>query len=170
MPLVSSFILSSKNGKEAIVIPIVDREKGKYRFTVKVGGMDADTIARAKKGTKAEGSANFTCLISGAPISGEGHQNRGARKTVGARLMAVVTEGKRGRIYLDPQKGMEETAQGAEPNWKPEVEFFPQALGFRIGNYGMSKWSDLSRRANFLHLRPSRSSSEGTRQGTGGCT
>ena len=50
VPLVSSFILSSKNGrKEAIVIPIVDREKGKYRFTVKVGGMDADTIARARR-------------------------------------------------------------------------------------------------------------------------
>ena len=70
--------------------------------------------------------------------------------------MAVVTEGKRGRIYLDPQKGMEETAQGTEPNWKPEVEFFPQALGFRIGNYGMSKWSDLFTPRQLLALTTSR--------------
>ena len=38
---------------------------------------------------------------------------------------------------------MEETARAVKPTWKPDVEFFQQALGFRIGNYGMSKWSDL---------------------------
>ena len=27
--------------------------------------------------------------------------------------------------------------------FKPDVEFFQQALGFRVGNYGMTKWSDL---------------------------
>ena len=38
---------------------------------------------------------------------------------------------------------MEAVAQGAEPEWKPDIEFFQQALGFRVGNYGLSKWSDL---------------------------
>src|SRR5262249_17134020 len=37
----------------------------------------------------------------------------------------------------------EEVARQAKPEWKPDVEFFQQALGFRIGNYGMTKWSDL---------------------------
>ena len=32
--------------------------------------------------------------------------------------------------------------QEAKPVWKPDVEFF-QALGFRVGNYGMTKWNDL---------------------------
>ena len=143
VPLASSFILSSKKGKEAIVIPVVDREKGKYRFTVKASRVDTDTIARAKKGTKAEGSANFTCLMSGAPISGENIRVEGRAGRLGIRLMAVVAEGNRGRIYLEPRKEMEETARAAKPNWKPDVEFFQKALGFRIGNYGMSKWSDL---------------------------
>jgi putative DNA methylase len=31
----------------------------------------------------------------------------------------------------------------SKADWKPDVEFFQQALGFRIGNYGMTKWSDL---------------------------
>src|SRR5207237_1254858 len=48
-----------------------------------------------------------------------------------------------GRVYLSPTAAMEATANQAKPWWKPEVEFFQQALGFRIGNYGMTKWSDL---------------------------
>ena len=143
VPLASSFILSSKNGKEAIVIPRVDRENGKYRFTVKASGVNRDSITRAKKGTRAEGSASFTCLISGAPISGENIRTEGRAERLGVRLMAVVAEGTRGRVYLEPTQEMEETARAAEPGWKPDVEFFQQALGFRIGNYGMSKWSDL---------------------------
>jgi len=31
----------------------------------------------------------------------------------------------------------------AHPTWKPEVEFFQKALGFRIGNYGLTAWSDM---------------------------
>ena len=143
VPLVNSFVLSSKKGKEAIVVPVVDRENGVYRFTVKSGGIDGDTVARARRGTKADGSANFTCVITGAPISGAELRTEGRAGRLGARLMAVVAEGNRARIYLEPRKEMEETAHAAEPTWKPEVEFFQQALGFRIGNYGMSKWSDL---------------------------
>jgi putative DNA methylase len=62
---------------------------------------------------------------------------------MGLRLMAVVAEGVRERIYLAPTAEMESIHQEAQPTWKPDVEFFQQALGFRIGNYGMSKWSDL---------------------------
>ena len=40
VPLASSFVLSSKKGKEAIVVPVVDRENGAYRFTVKTGGIE----------------------------------------------------------------------------------------------------------------------------------
>ena len=143
VPLVSSFVLSSRKGNEAVVVPVVDRGSGTYRFTVKSGEIDPDAVARARRGTKAEGSAGFTCVVTGAPMSGDTIRTEGRAGRLGARLMAVVAEGKRGRIYLEPSEEMEETARAAEPAWKPDVEFFQQALGFRIGNYGMSKWSDL---------------------------
>ena len=57
--------------------------------------------------------------------------------------MAIVAEGERGRVYLPPTLEMETIARSAKPEWKPDIEFFQQALGFRIGNYGLSKWSDL---------------------------
>src|SRR3954453_11721535 len=38
---------------------------------------------------------------------------------------------------------MEALACQVKPEWKPDTEFFQQALGFRVGNYGMTRWSDL---------------------------
>ncbi len=57
--------------------------------------------------------------------------------------MSVVAESSIGRIFLSPTKDIEDVATSAEPVWKPDVEFFQQALGFRVGNYAMTKWSDL---------------------------
>jgi len=138
VPLASTFMLSTKAGKEAYVEPVI--EAGSYRFTVKVGKpLDAEG---AKNGTKLS-RANFACLMSGTPVSGGYIKAEGKEGRMGARLMATVVEGDRGRVYLAPTPQMEAVALKAKPVWKPDVEFFQQALGFRVGNYGMTKWSDL---------------------------
>ena len=55
VPLASTFMLSTKAGKEAYVEPVI--EGGGYRFTVKVGKpKDAEA---AKNGTKLARGANF---------------------------------------------------------------------------------------------------------------
>jgi putative DNA methylase len=67
VPLASTFMLSTKAGKEAYVEPVI--ENGGYRFTVKVGKpKDAEA---AKNGTKLSRGANFQCLMSGTPIAGD---------------------------------------------------------------------------------------------------
>jgi putative DNA methylase len=138
VPLASTFMLSAKSGKEAYVEPVI--EDGGYRFTVKIGKpKDADA---AKDGTKL-GRGNFKCLMSGTPIPGEYIRAEGKAGHIGARLMAIVAEGARGRLYLPPSSDHEAAARLAKPEWKPEVKFFQQALGFRVGGYGMTKWSDL---------------------------
>ena len=139
VPLASTFILSTKKGKEAYVEPEIETRG--YRFTVKVGApQDPDA---AKAGTKLSRGANFQCLMSGSPIAGDYIKTEGQAKRMGARLMAVVAEGDRGRVYLPPTAAHEEAARKAIPEWRPDVEFFQQALGFRVGNYGMSMWGDL---------------------------
>lgn len=138
VPLASTFVLSSKEGKQAYVQPVV--EDGDYRFTVRVGALDE----AAEVGTKAKGrGANFLCLVSGTPISGHYIKNEAQAGRMGARLMAIVAEGKRERLYLTPTVEHESVASDATPKWRPDVEFFQQALGFRVGNYGMTRWSDL---------------------------
>ena len=57
--------------------------------------------------------------------------------------MAVVLEGDRQRVYLSPTSAIEQIAHSAKPAWRPDISFFEKALGFRIGNYGMSRWSDV---------------------------
>ena len=138
VPLASTFMLSTKKGKEAYVEPVI--ENGGYRFTVKVG-KPADE-ERAGRGTKLKG-ANFECVMSGASITAAYIKIEARSNRLGARLVAIVTEGDRGRVYFAPSPEQEAAATAARPTWKPDVEFFQQALGFRVGNYGMSKWSDL---------------------------
>jgi putative DNA methylase len=138
VPLASTFMLSTKAGKEAYVEPVI--EDGGYRFTVKVG--KPEDAEAAKNGTKLAG-ANFLCLMSRTPISGDYLKTEGKAGRMGERLMAIVAESDRGRLYLAPTPEQEAVARKASPEWKPDVEFFQQALGFRVGNYGMTKWSDL---------------------------
>src|SRR5262249_23519697 len=64
VPLASTFMLSTKAGKEAYVEPVVDGDC--YRFIVKVG-KPKDPEA-AKNGTKLARGANFRCLLSDTPI------------------------------------------------------------------------------------------------------
>ena len=139
VPLASTFMLSTKVGKEAYVEPVI--ENGGYRFTVKVGKpKDAEA---AKNGTKVGRGGNFQCLMSGTPIPVSYIRGQGLEGHLGGRMMAIVADGERGRVYLPPTPEMEALARKARPAWKPDVEFFQQALGFRVGNYGMTRWSDL---------------------------
>ena len=75
VPLASTFMLSTKAGKEAYVEPVI--EGGSYRFTVKVGKpKDAEA---AKNGTKLARGANFKCLMSDTPIAVRLHLRPRAR-------------------------------------------------------------------------------------------
>ena len=140
VPLASTFMLSTKDEKEAYVEPVIGSDG--YHFTVKVG--KPEDVEGAKNGTKASGrGANFRCLMSGTPIPGDYIKAEGKAGRMGARLLAIVAEGDRGRVYLDPAEEHQVAALSSKPAWKPDVEFFQQALGFRVGNYGMAKWSDL---------------------------
>ena len=117
VPLASTFMLSTKAGKEAYVEPVI--EDGGYRFTVKVGKpKDAEA---AKNGTKLSRGANFQCLMSGTPIAGDYIKAEGKAGRMGARLMAIVAEGDRGRVYLAPTPEHEAAALKAKPAWKPDV-------------------------------------------------
>ena len=139
VPLVSTFMLSTKAGKEAYFEPVIEGDG--YRFTVKVG--KPKNTGAAKNGTKLPGGSNFRCLLSDVPISADYIMAQGKAGRIGTRLLAVVAQGQRGRVYLPPTSDIEAAAREAEPEWKPDVEFFQQALGFRIGNYGMTRWSDI---------------------------
>ena len=140
VPLVSTFMLSTKKGKEVYVEPVVDGNT--YRFIVRVG--KPSNPEAVKRGTKASGSgSSFLCLMSGTPMPFEYLRVEAKAGRMGTRLMAIVAEGQRARVYIAPTPEQEEVARSAHPHDVPETELPKKALGFRIQEYGMRQWSDL---------------------------
>jgi putative DNA methylase len=139
VPLASTFMLSTKAGKEAYVEPVI--EQSGYRFTVKVGKpKDADG---AKLGTTAGKRAAFRCLMSGVPVAYDHIRSEGQAGRMGARLMAIVAEGDRGRVYLAPTPEHEAVALKARPEWKPDVALPVNPRDFKTPNYGLMTFADL---------------------------
>lgn len=139
VPLASTFMLSTKAGKEAYVEPII--EEGGYRFTVKVGR--PKDLEAAKRGTKLARGANFQCIMSGAAIKGDYIKTEGCAGRMGARLMAIVAEGDNGRVYLSPLPEHEDIAAQAFPAWKPENDIPPDRRSMFTPLYGLTKFGDL---------------------------
>ncbi|MCE8012936.1 DUF1156 domain-containing protein [Billgrantia desiderata] len=138
VPLASSFILSSKSGKEAYVAPVVEGDK--YYFEVKVGAPPSG----AKEGTKAGGrGANFNCLVSGSPIDGKYIKAEGQAGRMKQLLMAIVAEGKRGRVYLSPTDEMKDAASQAKPLWTPSGDVPSRLTGGTCVPYGLKEWGGL---------------------------
>lgn len=104
VPLVSSFVLSTKKGMEAFVQPEVSGDT--YRFMVKVGKPPTD----ARAGTKAARGANFRCLLSGSPLEPDYIKSESMAGRMGAKLLAIVAEGARGRLWLSPIQAHEAIA------------------------------------------------------------
>ena len=93
VPLASTFVLSTKKGKEAYVEPVI--EDGGYRFVVKAG----TPPERAKNGTTVWQQRQPFSLphVGCADASSTYDHIRTEAKAsrMGARLMAIVAEGDR---------------------------------------------------------------------------
>ena len=139
VPLVSSFWLSTKPGKEAWVEPVVEGKS--YRFEVRTG-KPADKAA-VDAGTKLGRGANFRCVLSSSPITPDYIRKEAQAGRMGARLMAIVAEGDRGRIYLTPTEDHAAIAKKAVPKWKPDqLVTTPCHDVDRLPMYGMYTWGD----------------------------
>ena len=100
-------------------------------------------LAAARAGTKLARGANFRCLMSGTPMDGNYIKAEGRAGRMGARLMAIVAEGDRGRVYLAPTAEHEAAARQAKPEWKPDGDVPARLTGGTCVPYGLMKWGDL---------------------------
>ena len=138
VPLASTFVLCNKEGKVTYVEPCVMGDT--YKFKVKVGKVTPE----AEEGTKAPGrGANFFCLLSKMPISGDYIKSEGQAGRLGERLIAIVAEGVRGRVYIAPNKEHEEIALNVKSEWQPAGDVPARLTGGTCVPYGLRKWGDL---------------------------
>ncbi|MDT4332931.1 DUF1156 domain-containing protein [Methylomonas sp. MV1] len=137
VPLVSTFILSSKTGKESFVEPIIEGDS--YRFEVR----HSKPPESAKAGTTAGKRNAFLCLMSGVAIDYNYIRAEGKAGRMRQKLMAIVAEGSKGRVYLAPTQEMEAVAVQAHPTWRPETQLPDNPRDFKTPNYGMTSFGDL---------------------------
>ena len=130
--LVRSFDLSKKKGKEWHVEPHC--EGGEVRFDVAPGKATQDGTVNRR---------GATCAHCGAPIDFKYCRDEAKNNRMGAKLMSIVAEGQRGRVYIAPSCKQETIAAVAEPEEAPQSNLPAQALGFRVQAYGMDQWKKL---------------------------
>jgi len=137
VPLISTYVLSSKKGKEAWMEPVVEGEN--YRFRLRSGKFPAS----AKNGTKLGRGANFECILSGTPLEPDYIKAEGKAGRMGAKLLAIVCEGDRGRVYVEALPEHEAVARSAKPEWGPDQELPDDPRNFWTVHYGLTTYASL---------------------------
>ncbi|HVU48722.1 MAG TPA: hypothetical protein VHD85_21525 [Terracidiphilus sp.] len=139
VPLVRSFWLGTKPGKEAWIRPVIDRDTNTYSFDLGVGNprptYDPGVGTVNRKGGK--------CLLTGSPMPFPHIREEGKARRMQQRLMAIATEGNRGRVYVAPIELHESVALSARPTWKPLGEMPKKHRNFQPPVYGMNEYGDI---------------------------
>lgn len=144
MPLVNSWWLGKKKGKESYVVPtLIDDAEAPSgrRIEFQIGHDSAKAPKGADDGTSAGGNGRCIACGSISPASYIRSEGRAGRS--GAQLMAVVAQGERSRVYLAPTLEHEKAAMVAPPAAVPTGSLPKSALGFRVQGYGYTEWSQL---------------------------
>ncbi len=134
VPLVRSFALSKKKGRECWAKPVIAGTTVRFEVTKGLPPRDDDGTVNRRGGK---------CIVSGEPMAFDYIRAEGKDGRMGAQLMAIVTEGKRGRSYYSPAEEHVQIAESAVPEWKPVGEIPEDALGFRVQLYGINRFSSL---------------------------
>ncbi|NCD16053.1 MAG: DUF1156 domain-containing protein [Actinobacteria bacterium] len=144
MPLVASWWLGKKKGKEAYIIPIVVGDAaapGGRRVKFTIGHDKSKAPTPSNDGTV--GRQGATCIACGAAAEFKYVREEGRAGRLGSRLMAVAALGNRRRLYVAADDEHSDAAQMPRPPRVPTGVLPEAAIGFRIQAYGMTSHSDL---------------------------
>ena len=139
MPLVSSFKLSTKKGKQAWLEPVIDgsQQPPIVSFEVKTGEGTPPEPPKTGRGAK------FCCLACSQPVDEKYIKAEGLAERMNAQLMAIVAEGKRGRIYLESTVEQQAIATSAQPDWEPNQELANDPRNIWCVSYGLKTFGKL---------------------------
>jgi putative DNA methylase len=136
VPLISTYWLSNKKDSGTWLEPVVDKTAGTYHFEVRTG--KPKDRASISSGTKLGRGAKFSCLLTDTPIS-EGHiKSEAIAGRFGSALLAIVAEGRRGRVYLPAAVDYEVLAQSAKPSAYPSEPLTYDSRYLTPPGYGMT--------------------------------
>ncbi|URN13444.1 DUF1156 domain-containing protein [Streptomyces radiopugnans] len=144
-PLMRSWWLSKKNGKEAYVVPtVVDDASApggrRVEFSVK---KDPDQAPKKTSDGTMTTNKGATCVACGGFITLSAIRAEGAASRLGSQLISVVAEGSRRRIYLDSNEKHIKAAHVSQPTTRPNGPVATNPRWFSPPQYGLTEFSDL---------------------------
>lgn len=134
-PLVRSFVISKKVGREAWVDPVTSGPGQEVRFEVRSGKTPRVSGTVTRQGA--------TCIACGTAIPLAYVREQARASKVHVRLMAVAALGDRRRIYLDASATQENVAHSV-PNQDPfGTDLFDWPGRINVFRYGMTTHASL---------------------------
>ncbi|MEM3896414.1 MAG: DUF1156 domain-containing protein [Archaeoglobaceae archaeon] len=156
IPLMRQFWLAKKDKKKIALMPFVEGEEVKFKI-VGDGYEEMPANFNPEKGTVARAVAN--CLVCGSTVDDKTVRKLFQQGKSGQRMIAVVLNSKKGKIYriatqkdIDAYRKAEEYLKEKRAKLMEEWGIDPvpdepmppkETLGFRVQRYGILKWGDL---------------------------
>jgi putative DNA methylase len=134
MPLIRSFALSTKPGREASTEPLVDHATKVVTFEVNTGNR------KLPEGTKQRGASK--CLFCGTVVKDAALRKQALDAGLGDIPIAVVAEGPVGRMYLGSAAFYVPEIPHIEAEWLDQ-RLSENARWFSPPGYGMRTYRDL---------------------------
>lgn len=137
MPLVSSYWLSKKKGKEAWLNPIIDYKNKSIRFEVRTEEGEPPKPPKVARGAK------FRCEVCGQIAPDQHIKDEGAAGRMGSKMLAIIADGKKGRIYLPVDDTHIATTLINKPDTVIEQQLPYDPKNIWCVPYGLTKYKDL---------------------------
>ena len=138
IPLCSTYILSKKRGRIAWLQPEIIN--GKLEYRVKTGiELPKDVDLEPKKGR----GALFKCPVCGQITEDEYIKEQAKEGKMGQRMLAIIAEGKDGRVYVEPDDEQFQAADVERIDDFPEGEMSRNPRWFSPPEFGMYEFNQL---------------------------
>lgn len=132
MPLANSFALSKRRGKEVYIQPIFEDNKFNYKITSEKKKIIEPKIGRGK----------FRCIACNSPVDLGYIRDEFKAKRMKCQMLAIVAEGKGGRLYFPPNIEHIRIANVKKPNKYPNGLLSGKSK-VNVGTYGIKEFSEL---------------------------
>jgi putative DNA methylase len=147
MPLVRSFVLSTKKKPNFYSRPIIERTANGNS----ISGYEVLQGTPEIKGTVNRSGA--VCVACNEPVKLDYIREEGRNDRIGSVLIGmVIDQSKRGKSFTSPNQEHHNIALKAKTTWKPETKLPEKALGFRVQLYGMDQHFKLFTERQLLGL------------------
>jgi len=131
MPLLNSFAVSKKRGREVWLKAMPDRASRSVAFSIEAGPGCPSEGTVSKRGA--------TCLVCHSAVPLAEVRKAAQSGDLGSQLLCTAAEGRRSRLYLQPDDEQIGAAEVGPPGWKPESEV-PLISGiFNVPIYGIDR-------------------------------